>query len=338
MVGAGKAMPQSGNSPAAGMILDKCITFRFRDLRPEGRGNGLLGGRGRLDERSLTLGDQAIPLERIVKGYRLPEVLLVEEITPEGVQQRPLQIVRGHGPNLLRELNVRVSVRCAEVRRRELAASGTEGRLRTETCPYCGATVDLTDFPPSPQIYCGYCDSVCTTDSQAPPDESAYHICWTCGLYAYPKRLLSMTITFVGDWHAEYHECTGCLKKHVGRALLGNLLGLVGLPFALWQFLRVHLGGPRFSRAFSGLDKANGLVRKGKFDAAIVEYERIEQRMISCAGVRFNRAVALRRAGRTAEGRDVLAEALNDCANYVPAADALAEPDTPGQEPVGRSS
>ena len=148
--------------------MDKCIEFRFRDLRPEGRDYGLLGGRGRLDEQSLILGDEVIPLERIVKGYRIPEVLLVEEVTPTGIQERPLQIVRGHGPNLLRELNIRVSVRCAEAHRRELAVVGAEGRLRTETCPCCGATVNLTDFPPSPQIYCGYCDSVCTMDGQAP--------------------------------------------------------------------------------------------------------------------------------------------------------------------------
>ena len=171
-----------------------------------------------------------------------------------------------------------------------------------------------------------------------PPDESAHHICWTCGLYACPKRLLSTTITFIADWRHEYHECTGCLKKHVGRALLGNLFGVVGLPFALWQFLRVYLGGPRFSRAFSGLDRANAFVRKGDFDAGIAEYERIERRMTCCAGVRFNRAVALQAAGRIAEARSALTQALQDCANYAPAADTMAQLDAPAEEPAGRPS
>ena len=148
--------------------MDEVIAFGFRDLRPEGRRYGRLGGRGWLYEDSLALEDEDIPLERVVKGYRIPGALLIEMQTPAGTEARPLQIVRGHGPNLLRAFNVRVSARRAEAHRRELAAAGAESRFRTKTCTHCGSTVDLTDFSPSPQIYCRYCSSTYTADGKAP--------------------------------------------------------------------------------------------------------------------------------------------------------------------------
>ena len=55
----------------------------------------------------------------------------------------------------------------------------------------------------------------------------------------------------------------------------GNMLFVIGFPFAVMQLIRAYGGGSALSRDFAGLDRANILAKNGKDDRAAILYEKI---------------------------------------------------------------
>ncbi|MBI5723313.1 MAG: hypothetical protein HZA50_05095 [Planctomycetes bacterium] len=105
--------------------------------------------------------------------------------------------------------------------------------------------------------------------------------------------------------------------------LLFNFLFIIGLPSAIYQVIRSHLGGSTFNKDFVGLDKANSKAKSKKYQKAFAIYATIEKRLGHCAGVRYNHALALSHAGQNDEAIAMLNESLKDCSNYLPSATLL---------------
>jgi tetratricopeptide (TPR) repeat protein len=75
--------------------------------------------------------------------------------------------------------------------------------------------------------------------------------------------------------------------------------------------------------AFTGLDRANLRARAGDLRGALEGYRRILERVPHSAGLKYNLGLALLKQGDTARAAETFQLALEDCANYGPAYQAL---------------
>jgi len=293
--------------------MAKKVKFRFREVL-SGR-IPLWSSKGALGDDSLVLADESIPLAEIARASRVTHCRLVLTVDGQGMQEeRLLSISRGNARRLLNELNIRSSASRASARQGQLAQSGGARSFRSAVCPFCHATIDLTDFDATSQVYCSYCEALFTPDSEGRSEEQHYRLCPRCGFYARVMRMTSFYFLYVVFSSQERHECTGCLRKGAWGRLLANIPCVLGAPVAAWQLMKIY----RPSRLFRGLDRANRLALAGKIDRAMEEYDLILTELKASAGVRYNQALAMEMVGRTEEARKHLRLSLSDCANYGP--------------------
>ncbi|MFO0950375.1 MAG: hypothetical protein U0835_04345 [Isosphaeraceae bacterium] len=197
---------------------------------------------------------------------------------------------------LARELGRAFSSHWASVRLESLRTEGREAEFRVRPCPHCGASLDLTGFPETPQVYCRYCDSISTSGPSAPTGEEKFHRCDGCGYYSVPKVFSSTVVVFalavVVWWSNRRYYCRSCMKREAWKTFFKNLPTLVGAPFALVQLARSYLGGAARTWPLAGLDAANRAGASGKLERAERTYQEILTRVPHAAGVHYNRAKA----------------------------------------------
>lgn len=303
--------------------MDKPIRFKFKELSADNRPIGTFSKKGAFDGQQLVLGKTTVPVGAV---YRVQKVLhnrlVLAFAGQSGVDTYPFLVTAGSRDHLARVLNVAVSANIAELHRRQLAASQRGGSFRAEECPFCGATIDLSDMPVTPQTYCLYCDTVYTRRDDRPREENRYRLCQRCGLYAQPQVFTSFYFYFFlvvwGYRQRTEALCHACMRNEAWKMLGANLLFLLGLPTAIYQLVRSYFGGSARSAAFAGLDGANALVHRGRFEAAVAAYEAVAGRQAACAGVRHNQALALCRLANWSEAARYLEHALRDCSNHAP--------------------
>ena len=219
-------------------------------------------------------------------------------------------------------LNEIASARRADERRRGLDNGGAAAAaFRSVECPHCRSTLDLTGFAETPQIYCDFCDTVYTADGSGPEDEAEFSLCDRSRLYA---RSRSFTECNVPWRRHRVHACNAAFRPVALRMLLCSLPLVVGVPHALHQLGRTLVGGEARSRAFRGLNRANADAMSGRTDRAIAGYRGLAERLGPAAGVRYNEGLAAGKAEFFAEAVLAFEAALEDCANYRPAAELLA--------------
>ena len=310
--------------------LPASIRFRFRYLDSRGRPAGFISKRGWFDGETLTLDRTQLPVIVIARAVtRLDRLVLMLFQSDGSIKPAAMVVYRGAIKTLLPALVKSISARHAEIRKEHLATTGKADLFHSEICPYCSATIDLSGRKPTPQAYCPFCDSIVTLEGERPPDEAKYHLCDHCGLYSQPRGFTILYFYFlvavVGGYQKRVHRCDTCMRPDAWKMLAGNLPFLLGVPVAVTQLCRVYFGGSRFSKAFTGLDSANALAKRGKHERAIQEYQTIEDRLLCCAGVRYNHGLALKKAGRLEDAATAFEEALEDCSNYGPAYERLCE-------------
>ena len=106
--------------------------------------------------------------------------------------------------------------------------------------------------------------------------------------------------------------------------LFGNLLFVLGVPLAMVQLFRSY-GGSDVGGLYPGLDRANLKARKGNLQGAIDGYKAILEKQPVAAGLKYNIGLAfLHQEDAKTEAAKMFEYALADCANYRPAAAALA--------------
>jgi tetratricopeptide (TPR) repeat protein len=113
------------------------------------------------------------------------------------------------------------------------------------------------------------------------------------------------------------------MRGEAWKMLFGNLLFLVGVPVAIVQLFRAY-GGTDVGGKYPGLDSANVKARSGNFEQAIADYRKILDKQPVAAGVKYNIARAFLQREDFQGAAKMLEYALSDCANYGPAAHALA--------------
>jgi hypothetical protein len=219
----------------------------------------------------------------------------------------------------------------ADMHRQELEESGLGHTFRRQTCPACGATLDLTGMEDTPQISCSFCHTISTLrSSEGMPVtevERGCRLCDECGMYSIPRQFTIFYFYFliaVYGWRSQTTwRCPGCMRGEAWKMLFGNLIFVLGVPTALIQLFRSY-GGTDIGGLYPGLDGANLRANKGNLTGAIAAYQKILVRRPVSAGLKFNIGRAFATQSQFAEATKMFEFALDDCSNYQPAAAALA--------------
>jgi tetratricopeptide (TPR) repeat protein len=141
-------------------------------------------------------------------------------------------------------------------------------------------------------------------------------------MYSKPRKFTIFYFYFLlvvyGFWSKPTWRCPACMRGVAWQMLFGNLLFVLGVPVAIVQLFRSY-GFTELSGPFKGLDKGNIHARKGNFEAALMQYREIMNRVPNCAGLKYNLGLALLQQGDKSSAAKSFASALDDCANYAPA-------------------
>lgn len=314
--------------------MDEVIAFKYQEMDDRGNSKTFLSKKGSFDGLRLVLHDRAIDAVDMVRAAARLDKLVILVKGNAGMAPIVLQIGDKQRKRLLGEINRVCSAIGAEAERQKLASLHREHEFQAEACPHCAATVILSRLERTPEMYCDYCDSLVSRDRGVQPEllakrERAYRCCGRCGYFSKPSQFTVLYFYFLlvlyGFRWGTSEMCNSCMRREAWKMLGANLIFVLGVPMSVYQLVRAYFGGSTLDPMFAGLDPANAAAKSGRTDKAVAKYRAIEERLGHCAGVRFNRAIALLAANRGEEGALALEEALNDCANYAPAYEALAQ-------------
>ncbi len=303
------------------------MPFKFKFLDKQGNETGFFSRKGSFDGETLTLDDQNISADVIYavenRGNRM---VIVEATDVENPTQIALAITSGSVDKLKQALGVARSAAAAVRRKEELTKEGRGHEFREVVCPQCDATNDLTGFQDSPQMDCDFCHSVSTIGDPS-GEEKEYKLCDECGMYSKPRKFTIFYFYFllvVYGWSSRTTwRCPGCMRGEAWKMFFGNLIFILGVPVAIVQLIRAY-GGTDLAAMYKGLDGANLKARSGKMEAAVASYRKILDQHPQAAGIKYNVGLAFLQQNQLQAAKTTLEAALNDCANYQPAANLLA--------------
>jgi len=306
------------------------IRFKFHWVGENGQPAGFLAKKGVVDEEAVTLRDVRIPVGAIV-ACDVRGSYLVLVVAQEGGEAAQIVVHTGQAKRVREQVGRLRSAVVSEMHRKELEARGEGHLFRQQSCPSCGATVDLTGMDETPQVYCGYCDSITTLRSPegvtVTEVERGFRLCDECAMYSAPRQFTIFYFYFllvVYGWRSRTTwRCPGCMRGEAWKMLLGNLIFVLGVPTSLVQLFRSY-GGTSIGGLYPGLDRANLRAARGDLAGAIEAYQKVLDRRPVSAGVKYNIGQALAREGEPADASEMFEMALADCGNYQPAASGLA--------------
>ena len=305
--------------------------FKFKWLNSQGQPEGFRSKKGHFDGETLVLDDVQLPAG-VLMNVEFREQRMVVAFPNENGEPMHLlfQLTSGSADRLNQMLGLARSRAWAKNHKEELTKQGRGNEYRDATCPNCNAMVDLTGFPATPQVSCHFCHTMSTIDAgsfDAPQPEKNYRLCDECGMFSKPRRFTIFYFYFLlvvyGFWQKQTWRCPGCMRGEAWKMLFGNLLFVLGVPVAIVQLVRSY-GGTDVGGKYPGLDSANIKARSGKFEPAIEAYRKILSKQPTSAGVKYNIALAFLHRDDYEGAAQMLEFSLADCANYEPAAQALA--------------
>jgi len=115
--------------------------------------------------------------------------------------------------------------------------------------------------------------------------------------------------------HGRRYLCDACAVRQAKRALLRNFIFLLGIPSAVYMWVKAVTGRVQ---ELNGLSEANALARKGKLQQAEAIYGRLLQRFPEHPGLLLNQSMGHQRDGDAQGGYGYLNRSLRACSNYVP--------------------
>ncbi len=300
------------------------IRFKFRFLDDNGREAGFLSKRGSFDGTNLELGKETVPIIAVLRADKRFDRILLTLLAEDGaVSHAAFAVKTKNLHELLTALNRETSARWAVLRQEQLDKEGGGEKLRFRLCPYCEATVDLTNFGETPQIYCNFCDTIATVQGTPPKHEPAHALCDDCGYFSRPREFSTFYFYFLlviyGWRQGKRYVCPGCMRGEAWKMLFLNLPFLLGVPFALIQLFRVYFSDRiGWKSSFAGLDAANVKARKGKWEPAIRSYVEICRSVSDYSGIRYNAGLALLAKGDAVAAATQFENALALCCNHAP--------------------
>lgn len=311
------------------MIALEQISFKFKFIDEQGNEEGFRSKKGTFDGELLYLDEAEIPaaglLEVDNRGNRMVLAFLAD-----GEPSHIVFSVTSGNTALLKEALGKARSRAwADNHREQLQKEGRGHEYREASCPHCDAVIDLTGQPESPQVSCSFCHTVGTIpdDGMVTREECDYRLCDQCGMYSKPRKFTIFYFYFLlvvyGFRSSETWRCPACMRPEAWKMLFGNLIFVLGVPVAIVQLIRSY-GGTDIGSLYPGLDSANLKARGENLEGAIAGYRKILEKQPAAAGVKYNIGLAFLQRGETDNAARMLEASLADCANYEPAANALA--------------
>ena len=305
------------------------VRFKFKWLDDEGNMTDLWRKSASFDGRVLQLDDTSIPVEAIVDLHLRGQSTYLWLRTQSGKSvQTGFSVIGSDGLEIQQALNRQRREALIQQEQQRLEARGDGLQLREQECEHCRSPIFLSGLPQTPQVYCPVCDSLLTT-GVAPEQrwlESRHRICDECGMYSHPRKFTTFYFYFLlviyGIWNKTTIRCPACMRGESWKMLLGNLPGLVGLPFSVVQIYRSYAKTSALD-PMRGLDDANLRLRKGQIERALDDYDRLLERQPINAGVKYNIASGLVRKREFQHAQQMFEMSLDDCANYWPAVEGL---------------
>jgi hypothetical protein len=109
--------------------------------------------------------------------------------------------------------------------------------------------------------------------------------------------------------------CDTCATRLAQRALLVNLLFLLGVPSAVYMWIKSQTGREPY---FQDLAKANKLALKGRYQEADEIYDRLFSQYPDHPGLLMNKGLGHLHGKDGSGGMGFLGRSLRACANYLP--------------------
>jgi hypothetical protein len=196
---------------------DHFLAFKFHWLNDQGQATSVFRKKGNFDGELLTLEQTEIPVAAIVHSEVRETKMAVSYVTDDA--RNPVAVLliqpssKKEAEQLKRMLDISRSAVWAKNHKQDLEKRGLGHTFRDAVCPQCDATLILSDMPVTPQLYCHFCDSLSTVDSETGPlkEEKGLRICEECGMYTRPQKFTILYIYILlvvnGFWQKETWRC-----------------------------------------------------------------------------------------------------------------------------------
>lgn len=303
------------------------MKFKFRFVDGGETVGFLRSPAGRVGESGLELDDSLIEYgqigETVTRGDRVA-IQVDGEGVPQEVGkylQNSLLVLepRDVAPRRLESL---IDQRCSAVRLekrgRRAREQGCEHLIRSELCPTCGSEVDLTGLDQSRYVYCPFCDTIFDREERNSLGRQ-YRTCDECGLFGrvqqYPEFFFYFLVVVYGFEYRQRFLCGVCANRLFVKALLLNLIFVIGVPTAIWVKIKSVVGG---KSGMAALRRANKLAEKGKLAETADLYRSVLAEHPEHPGVLFNMGLTRLKHGDGSGGWQSLERALASCPNYHP--------------------
>lgn len=207
----------------------------------------------------------------------------------------------------------------AETHKQQLVNTGKANLFCTVVCPHCSATIDLSELTRTTYVYCPYCGSITNYNQQIISNSDVYGICDECNMYdrvrGYTVFHFYFLLIVYGYSIKRRFVCDACATSLAQRTLLLNLLFLLGIPSAVYMWIKAQSGRDPY---FKDLAKANKLARKGKYQEADEIYDRLFSLYPEHPGLLMNKGLGHLHGKDGNGGIGFLTRSLKACANYLP--------------------
>ena len=131
------------------------LLFKYQLINEAGQPTGWLSKKGSFDGEQIHLDGESFPATSIVMTLLVKKVFVF--VVDDQVQEpRTISLVMHSGNTQLLKTEVDRIRSADQVAKLEAAwrANGQMGPFRKEMCPNCAATLDLSHFDATPQIFC----------------------------------------------------------------------------------------------------------------------------------------------------------------------------------------
>ncbi len=234
-----------------------------------------------------------------------------------------LEIYNIEAIDLKRILDGAISEREVQSHQEVLANEGKSETFRSAQCPLCGSSIDLSELPATPYIYCPYCETLFGKEGVV-TDGRQYRLCTCCNLYGQVRWHSEFYFYFYVLWSAwryhRHHLCSTCARSVFWRMLLRNTLFLIALPHTLLLLIRTFLG--RDVR-MKYLASANAYIKSGKMEKASELFVQMRQDLPEHPGLLYNEAIGRLEAEEPNVALDLIQRSLEACANFRPSHEML---------------
>lgn len=305
-------------------------TFKFKFVQ-NGSTKGFFASKGAATADGLKLDKHTLPYECVTDSTNRDSrlILQIDRANPKfpnaltqdlWESSLVLDISGGAAEKLEREIDRHSSKIEAERHKQALEQAGRGREFRVVECPCCAATVDLSEYPTTPYIYCRFCEAVFDKSLRQQKDAQSYRRCDECGFYdrvqGYGEFYFYFLIILYGFSHKRRHLCDDCGASLANKLLALNALFLLGVPNAIVCAIRARAGK---DATLSTLSKANHLAKNNKLSQADKLYEQALNFFPNHPGIRYNQAQAYLFSNQGSTCIKHLKLALEACPNYLPA-------------------